>query len=246
MFNNKPPKIIHQIWSETYRPLPLNFKLLSKTWKHHYPDWEYIFWDNEKMDNFISENFTQYMDMYKRFPFEVQRWDSIRYLILYKMGGMYIDFDYESIRPMNELIHQKSCCFAQEPEVHCKIFNKNIMFTNALMVCIPEHPFMKKIIDSVFSEETINHNASINELCVLNTTGPWKLIDLYESLSKSEKNEIYLIPDQYVSPFNGTQASQFRIGQINAELEKCIEEAYAIHYFFGEWGRKNDFTSMKY
>lgn len=50
MFNNKPPKIIHQIWSETYRPLSQKFKLLSKTWKYHYPDWEYIFWDNEKMD----------------------------------------------------------------------------------------------------------------------------------------------------------------------------------------------------
>lgn len=236
MSNDGIPRIIHQIWSETYRPLPSKFKLLSKTWRHHYSDWEYKFWDNEKMDYFINENFPQYINIYKRFPFDVQRWDSIRYLILHKMGGMYVDFDYESIRPMDELIREKSCCFAQEPQIHCKIFSKNIMFTNALMACIPEHPFIEKIIETIFSEEMINYDTSIKELCVLNTTGPWKLIDLYESLNKSEKKGIYLIPNQYVTPFSGTQASQFRSGVINAELEKCIENSYAIHYFFGEWG----------
>ena len=236
--SNEIPKIIHQIWSETYRPLPPDFELLSKTWKYHYPDWEYKFWNNEKMHLFINENFPQYVDLYNRFPFDVQRWDSIRYLILYKMGGMYVDFDYESICPINELIYKKECCFAQEPAIHCKIFNKNIMFTNAMMVCIPEHFFIKRIIEAVFSEETINYNPSVKELCVLNTTGPWKLIDLYESLSENEKDAIYLIPDRYVTPFSGNEANQFRIGTINVELEERIQNAYAVHYFFGEWGER--------
>lgn len=51
----KIPSIIHQIWSETYMPLPDPFKMLSKTWKEHYPDWEYIFGNNKKMNEFIQE-----------------------------------------------------------------------------------------------------------------------------------------------------------------------------------------------
>ena len=30
-----------------------------------------------------------------KFPYDVMRWDVIRYMILYKIGGLYVDFDYE-------------------------------------------------------------------------------------------------------------------------------------------------------
>ncbi|WP_246867052.1 glycosyltransferase [Parabacteroides distasonis] len=33
----------------------------------------------------------------------MQRWDAIRYLILYRMGGMYVDFDYQSLERMENL-----------------------------------------------------------------------------------------------------------------------------------------------
>ncbi len=47
---------------------------------------------------------------------------------------------------------------------------------------------MQKIVETVFTEEMVNYKAS-KDLCVYNTTGPWILIDLYDSLSEQEKNE---------------------------------------------------------
>ena len=160
------PKVIHQIWSDIDRPLPEHFKTLGETWRKSYPDWEYIQWDNEMMINFIKKNYPQYWDTYRRFHYNIQRWDSIRYLILDKLGGMYVDFDYESIEPMTELIKDKECCFSLEPEIHSPRRGE-LFFNNAMILSVPEHFFMKKIISSVFIEKTLEYD--------WRDKGPWTM-----------------------------------------------------------------------
>jgi len=224
------PKIIHQIWSG--EPLPRPFKILGDTWKRDYPDWQYEFWDNDRINNFIQEYYPQHWGIYCKFPFNIQRLDAIRYLILDRIGGMYVDFDYESIRPMDELIERKTCCFASEkaPNKESKLY-----FNNALMISIPKHFFIQKIISQVFSEKTLLYDTTWKIDCVFNTTGPSKIVDIYNNLTGKEKEEIYLVPAKYVSPFNGREAFLARTGIENQELEDCLEEAYAVHYFCSNW-----------
>ena len=240
---SKIPKIIHQIWSGISEPLPDHFMLLSETWKEHYPDWRYMFWDNNLMNKFIKNNYPQYWDIYSRFPYNVQRWDAIRYLILNTIGGMYVDFDYESICNIEKLIKDKSCCFPLELELHTNIpghERTDPVFNNALMLCEPGHPFMKRIIEKVFTEKMVAYEG-IKTVCVLNTTGPWVINDLYYYESaKQEQEEVYLIPAKYVTPFTMSQARRFRAGDMSEELEECLKEAYAVHYFFSEWVRTRD------
>ena len=78
----KIPSIIHQIWSGVDGPLPEHFRVLGETWKRDYPNWEYKLWDNRMMNEFIQEFYPQYWDIYNQFPYNVQRWDAIRYLCL--------------------------------------------------------------------------------------------------------------------------------------------------------------------
>jgi mannosyltransferase OCH1-like enzyme len=229
------PKIIHQIWSGIDEPLPKYFVLLGKTWKEHYPAWKYEFWDSERMIAFVKKYYPQYWDFYSQFPYNVQRWDAIRYLILHKIGGMYVDFDYESLEPIDFLLENKTCCFAMEPQSHCRIFNRETMFNNALMISVPCHPFMKKIIKKVFSKETVQYQDVSKDVCVWKTTGPLNLIDLFEQMDTEEKKSVYLIPDKYVTPFDVMQARRFRLGEESEELENCLKEAYAVHYFFSGW-----------
>jgi mannosyltransferase OCH1-like enzyme len=105
MMKNKIPKIIHQIWSGIDESLPEHFKILGETWKEHHPAWKYEFWDNDRMNIFVRENYPNYWDAYNRFLYNVQRWDAIRYLILDRIGGMYVDFDYESLEPLDMLLY---------------------------------------------------------------------------------------------------------------------------------------------
>jgi mannosyltransferase OCH1-like enzyme len=45
------PKIIHQIWEGKREPLPELYAQLALTWKEHYPDWQYEYWDGERMNS---------------------------------------------------------------------------------------------------------------------------------------------------------------------------------------------------
>ena len=241
IFMSKIPKIIHQIWSGIDEPLPQFFRLLSETWKKHYPDWEYILWDNHKMNKFILDFYPDYKIIYDKFPYNVQRWDAIRYLILNKLGGLYADFDYESIKPLTGVIKESECCFGLEPQSHSRLLTKNVGYVvgNALMLSVPGHPFMQKIIDTVFVKDNVIQGKTPRDIFILNTTGPWMLTYLYEGLSAKEKENIYTIPAKYVAPFNLPQAHRAISGEISEELEMCLDEAYAVHYFFSGW-RKSD------
>ena len=73
------PKIIHQVWSGIDKPLPKLSHVLGNTWKRDYPEWDYILWDNDKMNSFVQEYYPQYWEAYNLFPYNIQRWDAIRY-----------------------------------------------------------------------------------------------------------------------------------------------------------------------
>jgi mannosyltransferase OCH1-like enzyme len=231
------PKIIHQIWSGLDGALPNHFSILGDTWKRDYPDWKYELWDNERIERFIRDFYPQYYELYHKFPYNIQRWDIIRYLILYQTGGMYVDFDYESLKPINEIITDRTCCFSSELEYKDAKTEKNtsVYYNNALMLSIPNHSYIKKIIACIFSEEKINYNPIPKNRCVLYTTGPMMLYELHGTLSKSEKEDIFLIPAKYVTPFSVEQAMKFKQGYRGEDLEDCLKEAYALHYFFGAW-----------
>lgn len=233
----KIPKIIHQIWSGVDEPLPEEFKSLGETWKRDYPDWEYHLWDNKKMIEFVKTEYPEHWFVYQKYPFNVQRWDAIRYLILEKIGGLYIDFDYESLQPMDEILENKTCCFSLEKDVGGGLFK---VFNNAMMMSTPNHPFMQKIVKFVFSRTTLIPQYTSKNLAIFNTTGPYALIRLYETLTTAEKEDVYLIPSQFVSPFSGLEAEEVRLGVENQELEDCLDDAYAVHYYVSNWAKTNN------
>ena len=227
------PKIIHQVWEGQDGPMPSLLKELSNTWKAHHPTWQYEFWNEERMTTFVKNNYPEFWDIYLSFPYDVQRWDSIRYLILYKIGGLYVDVDYECLENIELLLADRSCCFAMEPDAHAKLFNKTIVFNNALMASIPEHLFIKKVIEKVFSENRFQNDMSNKMTYVLNTTGPWMLEEIYNKFEN--KDNIYLIPAKYVSPFTKMEARAIIEGASSEVLENKLKEACAVHYFLGLW-----------
>jgi mannosyltransferase OCH1-like enzyme len=233
----KIPKIIHQIWSGIDEPLPTHFETLGETWKENHPEWKYILWDNKKMNTFIQQFYPQYWDIYNGFKYNIQRWDAIRYLILDKIGGMYVDFDYECLEPLDGLLNNITCCFSAEPPEHKSIFMDDNYFNNALMACIPSHWFMQKIIEHAFDRINIEKEYSNKMREVLETTGPIMLTKLYAECENKE--DIYIIPPELVSPFTKGDSTNYLLNQgdkiFESYLEKKIEKALAIHYFLGNW-----------
>jgi mannosyltransferase OCH1-like enzyme len=229
------PKIIHQLWSAKEVPLPSFLKEWSKSWIKYNPTWQYEFWDDDRMDSFIRNFFSEYIDIYYKFHYYVQRWDAIRYLILWKFGGMYVDFDYECLEPFEGILYGKECCFSLEPASNGYPGFKKIdyNFNNALMACVPNHSFIQTIIREVFSPVESIYPASDKFHYVLSTTGPYLLINLYEKYDR--KDEIYLIPAELVSPFGIAEIKAIMAGIKNETFEEKLKKAKAIHYFLGNW-----------
>lgn len=233
---NKMPKIIHQIWGGE-NPLPDYFKVLSKTWTVAHPDWEYMFWDDEKIRALMIERYPQYLDLFDGFRFNMQRWDTIRYVILEKYGGVYADFDSECIKPIDKLIGDKKCWFSLEPDSSAEINKKEIQLSPAIMGAIREHPFINKVIHNIFSNIVNFEYTDDKAMDEVRTAGPLMLTISYENFP--DKNDISIIPHDLMPCFlpNETQSlvnDTLSEKQI-AELEKRIEKAYTIHYFFYSW-----------
>ena len=62
---------------------------------------------------------------------------------------------------------------------------------------------------------------------------------LYAGLSEAEKAEVYLLPKEQVTPFDFHQARRAILEKEESEeLEDCLKEAYAVHYFFSDWRKQ--------
>ena len=65
------------------------------------------------------------------------------------------------------------------------------------------------------------------------------LMRLYAGLSEAEKAEVYLLPKEQVTPFDFHQARRAILEKEESEeLEDCLKEAYAVHYFFSDWRKQ--------
>jgi inositol phosphorylceramide mannosyltransferase catalytic subunit len=57
------------------------------------PDFEYMFFDDSQVEDFIDTNFPAYRAVFDAFPFRIQKYDFFRYLAVYRYGGFYFDLD---------------------------------------------------------------------------------------------------------------------------------------------------------
>ena len=147
---------------------------------------------------------------------------------------MYVDFDYECLESFDSHITDDECHFAMEPEFHSRSMGKDLCFNNALMIAPPCHPFFETILAHLQTVPITNTGNKF--LDVLKTTGPLMLIDLYEKLEN--KSGIRLLPAELVSPWTKSEVLDYLDGNTNSKmLEAKLENAIAIHYFWGSWTR---------
>ena len=92
------PKIIHQTWKNS--SLPDNIRSYTNRVKRLHPQWDYVLWTDEENEKLVRTHYPAYLHTYKTFPKNIIRADIIRYLILHRHGGLYLDLDYEMLKPL--------------------------------------------------------------------------------------------------------------------------------------------------
>ena len=106
------PQIIHQIFIKFKDGKDLNQIpefLYSQTKIKEWCDknkYEYKLWDEVEVFDLIREYYPEYEKLYEDFRYEIQKCDFVRYLILHRYGGIYLDLDMYAIRDMSELFEE--------------------------------------------------------------------------------------------------------------------------------------------
>lgn len=214
------PKIIHQTWKDAH--VPQKWKSFQLKVQQLHPDWEYRLWTDEDNEVFVKQHFPEFYTTYKGFSKNIMRADVIRYLIMHQIGGLYLDLDYEMLRPF-DLNHQDIVL----PK------NRSISYGdaadgigNCFFASIPGHQFWKDIIDDLQQNPPQVNNYDE----VIDATGPMLLTKIYYQKAYSN---IY-VPERIA--FHPSSPKTHR-----AYVELCNNGiTYGIHHGWGSW--KDRFT----
>ena len=98
------------------------------------------------MRELVINSFPEYENLYNSLPRDVQRWDIIRYMILYTYGGIYTDLDTEYFKPINQLVNDISLGFGEEHPIE-KLMP--IRIGNAFLVSKKENKGWIYIIENI-------------------------------------------------------------------------------------------------
>ena len=126
------PKKIHQIWIGG--PLPDKYLKYTKSWKIFHPDWEYRLWTGKDVDGILSGKRKAY-DTATNYGMKS---DILRYEILNKYGGLYVDTDFECLKPFDDLLHLNFFTGIG--------YDSKMQLYIGLIAGIPEHPIIKNCV----------------------------------------------------------------------------------------------------
>ena len=226
------PKIIHHV-CDYPNGIPGFLQEWAKTWKDHHPNWEQRFWNKQQMEHFVHMICADFKPYYYAFPHNVQRWDAIRYLILYHIGGMYVDLDYECFESFDEVLSRQDCYIVTEPAIHAKYNGLDVMLSNALMAAAPGSKFISRIISELKTQDQASFTDFEIYKTVLNTTGPLMLSRVYESLKTKE--EVSLLPADLFMPLTPGEVALALQDKADEHIDNKLYGAYSVHYFLNSW-----------
>ena len=219
------PKIIHQTW-KTSR-IPKKWLVFQDKVKALHPDWVYLLWTNADMDRFVKREYPQFYDVFINFERNIMRADVFRYLVLHRMGGMYLDLDYEFLRPFD--FQQQSLVL---PLNRSKAFgDPKDSLGNAIMASVPDHPFWKKVI----AELQNNPPKTSTYKEVVAATGPEFLTRIY---TNSQQQQICTPPRSFFHCPMPKRKQEYNLLVKNKEV-------YGLHYCWGSWKERLSWAYWK-
>lgn len=204
--NHRIPKRIIQTGKHVQQPLHnrammANIKLLN-------PDYEYLFYDDEGVREFIEQEFPQYREVFDSFRFPIQRYDFFRYLAVYRHGGFYLDLDVLLASGLSSLL-QCDCVFPFEALTSSHFLRGHHKIDweigNYAFGAAPGHPFLQEVIENcVRAQKDPGWVKPMmrglpflfrDEFLVLNTTGPGLVTRTLAENAELAKAVTVLFPD---------------------------------------------------
>lgn len=161
----KIPNVIHFIWLGP-KPFPAESVENVRSWIAHHPDWEFKFWTDRQRLPPCAEMEVVYV---QDFPFAFlqscyessqnygEKSDVLRFEILYREGGLYVDHDASCLKSFDRL-HAVYDFYCGLEAPHPPVVGLNITVGNGVIGARPEHPVIGKVLELIGQKwESIGH-----------------------------------------------------------------------------------------
>lgn len=202
------PKILHRIWLGG-KPMPEEQIEYGNSWQRNHPEWSMILWTEEMINSLDLVSKELYYSPTVKWN---EKCDLLRYEILYQFGGVYVDTDMLSVKPIDTLI-ENTDQFVSLCRHHAGLPQPEIC--NAILGCSKNNQYFKKIVEDI----TPSYYAHMGD--VGNTVG----VHFLKRHSLPEE-EMTKFPWEFFYPFLWFEPWM--------KPEEC-PEAYAIHYWGTSW-----------
>lgn len=213
--NQMIPRLIHQTWRTI--EIPEKWKPFVEKVQELNPGWSYKLWTDKENLDFVKNEFPEFFPIFFALPRPILKADIIRYLLMYKLGGVYLDLDYEVLRPFD--FGNNSLILSKEESGP---FSKR-SFTNCILASVPGHNFWADVINDLQKNPPFVPDHTLVE----EATGPIFLSRIYHQKSYSDiytPDRIYYLPqwDNKETDFEKIRNNGISIG---------------IHHGWGTWRR---------
>jgi hypothetical protein len=193
------PRTIHRVWLGS-EPMPAEHERFGETFARHHPDWGMQLWTDEDLREL---EITAAERERSRTPSELSNF--VRYELLSRYGGVYVDTDVECLRPLTPLLRGIDAFAALEGPGRVG---------TAVLGSIAGHPAFARA--ARIARGTLGlgaHSADAN--------GPY-----FFSLILEQERNVAILGQQQFYPYRWNEP---------ARRHEAFPDAYAVHHWAGSW-----------
>uniref|UniRef100_A0A1I8HNH5 Gb3_synth domain-containing protein n=1 Tax=Macrostomum lignano TaxID=282301 RepID=A0A1I8HNH5_9PLAT len=187
------PRILHYTFSSEHAYS--NYKGFVSDCLALNPDWQVYLWRDADAERLIKDHYPDFAAKFASYRGDLQKSDAIRYAVLHRFGGVYLDMDVKCLQPLFPRLKSYAAFVDRERwEQSINLFGMPLLLMNSAMGSAPGHPFFKYVL-----EKLKNMHGHIP----LWTTGPKALTGIYYNWLSSQQakqaSAVKVLPSQVFS-----------------------------------------------
>ncbi|KAJ3145580.1 hypothetical protein HDU86_000857 [Geranomyces michiganensis] len=133
------PPILHQIMLGMKGPVPPKWTEAANACTAIHPHWTLMVWNDAAAEEFIKVEHSWFYETWINYRYNIQKADSLRYLVLYTYGGTYLDMDLQCLRPLDPFRKFEFLANAAHP----------VGVSNGFIMTAPKSPFMAQLVENL-------------------------------------------------------------------------------------------------
>ena len=221
------PHTIHQSWKSEI--IPERFRSYVRSWRELHPNWEYRLWTDEDNRELIRQHYDWLLPTYDTYPYGIQRADMARLLYMHRFGGLYVDLDFECLRPFDELVDE-GIVFLGREKGGVGWYKRRLDYAcNALLASPPGHPIWELCLDKLVHCARPQRRFEPKTAYVLATTGP-QILDTVIGEYLEHNDDVQIYEQNFFYPASAMEKK--------CKTRLRLAEKYrshAVHHFANTW-----------